>query len=338
MPVEPPENGHFVLFWGLYCPPLIPARIWAIPGIPKESILAQGPAKLIIPFQRNVERNSNSARMVPGFTWMEWHLEWQEWNPRFGCHQAINLFFLNHHHHHWQRPSTTASSPPLPHRHHHVVVTITIGHHHPHPLPTTTTMQMMWCCHVTQWTRTGHNYTTESKVPHCWQWCGKWWMTTMSLFVIFILSESSLPSLTLLLTTEPGATSSLSTTWQPNDEQWPRSSFIIVIYLMGSTTTTQQPHSNTTTQPPPAWHDDDHHGEDAMQQQWWWWYTQNQWTWWCQWMTNTTMQMDNNNDRQQRWKMVNTMTSKNGEWWHLSLSFIQWARTLLPPLFFWHPF
>ena len=39
-----------------------------IPGIPEESNLAEGPAKLIKPFRRNVERNSNSAGMVPGFT------------------------------------------------------------------------------------------------------------------------------------------------------------------------------------------------------------------------------------------------------------------------------
>ena len=32
---------------GLYCPPLIPAGIRAIPGIPEESNLAEGPAKLM---------------------------------------------------------------------------------------------------------------------------------------------------------------------------------------------------------------------------------------------------------------------------------------------------
>jgi len=48
------EAGHSLLR-GLYCPPLIPARIRAIPGIPEESILAQGPAKLIKQFWWNVE-------------------------------------------------------------------------------------------------------------------------------------------------------------------------------------------------------------------------------------------------------------------------------------------
>jgi len=46
-------------------------RIQAIPGIPEESILAQGPAKLIVPFQWIVEQNSISTRMVPGITWTE---------------------------------------------------------------------------------------------------------------------------------------------------------------------------------------------------------------------------------------------------------------------------
>ena len=177
--------------WGLYCPPLIPAGIQAIPGIPEESIFAQGPAKLIIPFWQNVEWNSNSARMVPGFMQTEWHLEQQEQNPqcpnqasananaRFGCHQPINSFFLNHHHHHhWWHPSTTASSPPSPHRHHHIIITVTIGHHHPHLLPTTTTTWMTWQCHITQWTMTSHDYMMESKVPCHWQWRGKWQTTT----------------------------------------------------------------------------------------------------------------------------------------------------------------
>ena len=42
--------------------------IRAIPGIPEESNLAEGPAKLIKWFRRNFERNSNSAGMVPGIT------------------------------------------------------------------------------------------------------------------------------------------------------------------------------------------------------------------------------------------------------------------------------
>ena len=43
------EGGDYgnALQGGLYCPPQIPAGIWAIPGIPEESILAEGPAKLI---------------------------------------------------------------------------------------------------------------------------------------------------------------------------------------------------------------------------------------------------------------------------------------------------
>ena len=53
---------------GLYCPPLIPARIRAIPRIPEESNLAEGPAKLIQWFRWNFEWNSHSARMVPGIT------------------------------------------------------------------------------------------------------------------------------------------------------------------------------------------------------------------------------------------------------------------------------
>jgi len=156
--------------------------IQAIPGIPEESILAQGPAKLIILFQWNVEQNSNSAVMVPGFTWTEWHLEWQErnpWSPNrvlafadtwFGHHQPIICFFLNHHHHHrWHPPL----SPPC---HHHVFVTVTDGCLPPHPLPTTKTARMMRQCHITNWMSTRRIDTAQwhkgFKVPHPWLWCG----------------------------------------------------------------------------------------------------------------------------------------------------------------------
>jgi len=220
-------------------------------------------------------------------------LEWEEQNrrcpnrasafadTRFGCRQPINSFFLNHYHHHRWRPSTTTSSPPSSHRHCHVVITITIGHH-PHPSPITTTMRMTWQHHVTQWMTTGHEYMTESKVPRRWQQRGKRQTTTMLSFVISILSKSPLPPLTLLLTTEPGATSSLLTMWQP---------------IMGSTTTTMMrwPHSNTMTQPPPAWHD----GNTTMARM----------PRWRPWMTNTTMQMDDDDDGQQRWKTGNTTRS-----------------------------
>jgi hypothetical protein len=93
--------------------------------------LAQGPAKLIIQFRRNFERNSNSAGMVPGITWTELHPECRERNPllltmpnqasafadaRFGRHQQTNscssstttIVYNAHaaspHHHHHQRP------------------------------------------------------------------------------------------------------------------------------------------------------------------------------------------------------------------------------------------
>ena len=47
IPIPRLPEGSFIFWGGLYCPPLIPAGIRAIPGIPEESILAEGPAKLI---------------------------------------------------------------------------------------------------------------------------------------------------------------------------------------------------------------------------------------------------------------------------------------------------
>ena len=121
--------------------------------------------------------------------------------------------------------------------------------------------------------------------------------------VVSILSKSPLPPLTLLLTTEPGA-SSLSTTWQP---------------IMGSTTTTttRWPHSNTTTQPPPARHDgnttmartpcsgddhnDAHEHDNAHGRQ-----TQR-----CRWTTRTTDDEDEKQGTQRRAIIVVYSVSKD---------------------------
>jgi len=167
-----------VLHWFL----LESSRIQAIPGIPGETILAQRPAKLIIPFWWNVEQNLNSAGMVPGFTWTEWHLEQQDWNPwypnwasafanaQFGLHQPIICFFLNHHHHHQWCP------PMLPPHHCHIFVTVTNGCLPPHPLPTTKTARTTWQCHVTNQTSAGcinaAQWHEGFKVPCHWLWCG----------------------------------------------------------------------------------------------------------------------------------------------------------------------
>ena len=71
---------------GLYCPPLIPAGIQAIPRIPEESNLAEGPAKLMKWFQQNFEWQSNSTRMVPGITWKEC-CRWYGWK-HFTCRKS----------------------------------------------------------------------------------------------------------------------------------------------------------------------------------------------------------------------------------------------------------
>lgn len=65
---------------GLYCPSLIATRIWAIPGIPRESILAWEPAKLIKQFWQNFEQHSISAVIVPGITWNEYTQNEMEWD------------------------------------------------------------------------------------------------------------------------------------------------------------------------------------------------------------------------------------------------------------------
>jgi hypothetical protein len=104
-----PQNG------GLYCPPLIPARIWAIPRIPEESILAEGPAKSMKKFWRKFEQNSNSAGMQE-FPLTELHRNGIR--KCVGHRQQTNTMFINHHHHHQRRPPILAFSPPSRHRHH----------------------------------------------------------------------------------------------------------------------------------------------------------------------------------------------------------------------------
>jgi len=76
-----------------YCPPLIPAGIWWNLGNSWNSRgfnFGPGACQMMIPFWLNVEQNPHSARMVPGFTWTEWHPEWQEWNPQ--CPNQVLAF------------------------------------------------------------------------------------------------------------------------------------------------------------------------------------------------------------------------------------------------------
>jgi len=86
--------------------------IRAIPGIPEESILAQGHAKLIKQFWQYVEQNSNSAGMIPGITWMECTQNDQEQNPPYNWHQNQTSAFADTQfgHHQWSFSSSSTTS------------------------------------------------------------------------------------------------------------------------------------------------------------------------------------------------------------------------------------
>jgi hypothetical protein len=74
--------------------------------------LAQGLAKLIKQFRQNFERNSNSARMVPGITRTELHPECWERNPLLLTMPKALLFL--YHHHRLRCPCSVTTSPPSP--------------------------------------------------------------------------------------------------------------------------------------------------------------------------------------------------------------------------------
>jgi len=172
-PVSYTLGKHLALFYQLES-----SGIQAIPRILEESILAQGPAKLIKKFWWNVEWNSNSAGMVLGITWMECTQNDQEWNPPYNWHPNWVSAFANtqfgHHQQSFSSSSTTTTtttddthplSPHLHHRHHHIIVITTNSCHHPHPSPHNHHLP----CH--QWVTAGHVNTMDCRMPCRCQQC-----------------------------------------------------------------------------------------------------------------------------------------------------------------------
>ena len=107
-------------------------EIWAIPGIPVESNLAQGPAKLIKPFWWNLQWNLYAAEMVPGIAQKEWHLEQGRtescllMTPRSSIGICQCWFGII------KSPQHSFSTAAIDHNdypHHHATI-ITNGHHH----------------------------------------------------------------------------------------------------------------------------------------------------------------------------------------------------------------
>jgi hypothetical protein len=117
-------------------------RIRAIPGIPQESNLAEGPAKLVKQFRQNFEWNSNSTGMVPGITWTELCR-----NGIHGICRAHNNTQIKHRCLTTNSLTTTTTidnaHPLSPPRHRRVIATATSslpstsGNVCPHPLSTT---------------------------------------------------------------------------------------------------------------------------------------------------------------------------------------------------------
>jgi hypothetical protein len=101
--------------------------IRGIPGIPEESILAEGPAKLTKQFWRNFEWNSNSAGMqelpstefyrngIHGMCRVPNDIQIERQQTPMLDLDVVNKQILSHHyHHHWRRPPTVTSLPTQP--------------------------------------------------------------------------------------------------------------------------------------------------------------------------------------------------------------------------------
>ena len=158
------KNTYFIR--GLYCPPLIPAGIRAIPGIPEESNLAEGPAKLM----NNSGGILNGIQIPP-----EWFQELPGRNAagiqRNGIDDAHSF-------------STTiiAHDAHLPLH----LSTITNGRRHAHPSRTTTTARTTWQRHVTKRTSASHSNRDGRCHVAVGDVATKRRTTTMSSFVVSV--------------------------------------------------------------------------------------------------------------------------------------------------------
>jgi hypothetical protein len=128
------------LMGGLYCPPrfqLESSGNWAIPGHLEESILAEGPAKLVKQFSWNFEWNSNSTRMqeLPS-TELHWDrirgmcLVLNVVQIKCQCLLMLNLSIINKQTH---SSSTTTTTLEDVHPCHHCLITTATSSSHQSP-------------------------------------------------------------------------------------------------------------------------------------------------------------------------------------------------------------
>jgi len=266
-----------IYLWGLYCPPLIPARIQAIPGIPEESILAQGPAKFIIPFQQNVEWNGSRIhmdRMAARMTGTESSM------PKLSISKCQHSVWVSSIHQfvllqppppppplttpiHHCLLTTVTSLPPLHHCHHH--------HWPPWSTSITHNHHKVWQCHITQWRKWPQWMTmTMHRNQQTW-WCllaccychQCWPPPTFIAHNHHNKNDVEVPHHRMQECwphwhdQNEGATS-LSVTWQPNNEWWQCHCFVVVyVLMMVSTLSSLHPKLPCLPWPwnRPWWHD-----------------------------------------------------------------------------------
>ncbi|EDR13009.1 uncharacterized protein LACBIDRAFT_322402 [Laccaria bicolor S238N-H82] len=113
---------------GLYCPPLIPARIRRNPGNSWNSggiKFGRGPCQIDQTIPRNFEWNSNSAGMIPVITRKE--CSRNETGMEFLMPKSTNnAISFNHHHHHRRLHTTSPTSTTTHTSHDETMTTATI--------------------------------------------------------------------------------------------------------------------------------------------------------------------------------------------------------------------